>query len=83
MTKEEQEQILWSTSEQEARDMVTFLPIMLKYLYGVIIWTWFMDKAKAEISGCYYNGEQSRVVSLDESYTKDMIADLDWDDDLI
>jgi hypothetical protein len=36
--------------EEEARYMVTVLPIMLQHLYGPRIWTWFTDEAKQETS---------------------------------
>ena len=65
--------------EQEARHMITVLPIMLEHIYGSRIWTWFTDEAKAETSGWIYNVDLERVVSPDENYTLDMITD--WDDD--
>jgi hypothetical protein len=69
--------------EEEARHMVTVLPIMLQHLYGPRIWTWFTDEAKQETSGWFYDEALNRVVSPDENYTKDMLDEVDWDDDSI
>jgi hypothetical protein len=69
--------------EEEARHMVTVLPIMLQHLYGPRIWTWFTDEAKQETSGWFYDEALNRVVSPDENYTKDMLEEFDWDDDSI
>ena len=56
---------------------------MLQHLYGPRIWTWFTDEAKQETSGWFYDEALNRVVSPDENYTKDMLDDVDWDDDSI
>eukprot|EP00978_Attheya_sp_CCMP212_P005014 scaffold11078_cov48-Attheya_sp.AAC.2 len=69
--------------EDEARHMVTVLPIMLQHLYGARIWSWFTEEAKAETSGWIYDKELGRVVSPDENYTAEMLNDSDWDDDSI
>jgi hypothetical protein len=69
--------------EEEARHMVTVLPIMLQHIYGPRIWSWFTDEAKAETSGWEYNEDLGRVVSPDEGYTEEMLLDPDWDDESI
>ena len=69
--------------EDEARHMVTVLPIMLQHLYGARVWSWFTEEAKAETSGWIYDKELGRVVSPDENYTAEMLNDSDWDDDSI
>jgi hypothetical protein len=69
--------------EEEARHMVTVLPIMLNHIYGPRVWSWFTDEAKAETSGWVYNEELGRVVSPDEGYTEEMLLDPDWDDESI
>ena len=69
--------------EEEARHMVTVLPIMLHHIYGPRVWSWFTDEAKAETSGWVYDEELGRVVSPDEGYTEEMLLDPDWDDESI
>jgi hypothetical protein len=69
--------------EEEARHMVTVLPIMLHHLFGARVWSWFTDEAKAETSGWVYDEKLGRVVSPDEGYTEEMLKDLDWDDESI
>jgi hypothetical protein len=69
--------------EDEARHMVTVLPIMLQHLYGARVWSWFTEEAKAETSGWIYDEDLGRVVSPDENYTAEMLNDSDWDDDSI
>jgi hypothetical protein len=69
--------------DEEARHMVTVLPIMLHHLYGARVWSWFTDEAKAETSGWVYDEKLGRVVSPDEGYTDEMVNDPDWDDESI
>jgi hypothetical protein len=65
--------------EEEARHMVTVLPIMLHHIYGPRVWSWFTDEAKAGTLGWVYDKELGRVVSPDKGYTKEMLLDPDWD----
>jgi hypothetical protein len=67
----------------EARQLVTSLPIVLEMKYGARIWTWFTEDAKAETSGWFYDEELQKIVSPDEQYTKELLEDSDWDDDSI
>jgi hypothetical protein len=67
----------------EARQLVTSLPIVLEMKYGARIWTWFTEDAKAETSGWFYDEKLGKIVSPDEQYTKDLLDDSDWDDDSI
>jgi hypothetical protein len=70
-------------NSDEARQLVTSLPIMLERQYGARIWTWFTEDAKAETAGWYYDEAEQRLVSPDEKYTADILEDSDWDDDSI
>ena len=47
----------------EARQLVTALPIVLEMKYGPIIWTWFTEDAKAETSGWFFDKKLGKLVS--------------------
>jgi hypothetical protein len=70
-------------NSDEARQLVTALPIVLEMKYGPRIWTWFTEDAKAETSGWFFDKTLGKIVSPDEQYTKDILDDSDWDDDSI
>jgi hypothetical protein len=69
--------------EQEARNTITILSIMLEHICRARIWTWLANKAKAETCSWVYNTKQGHVVSPNKMYTMAMITNWDWDNDSI
>jgi hypothetical protein len=70
-------------NSDEARQLVSALPIVLEMKYGPRIWTWFTEDAKAKTLGWFFDKKLGKIVSPDEQYMKDILKDSNWDNDSI